>query len=367
MGTDNPNQATSFNGNVLTDDQNDQVLILKNGIASGLFGLNSTGQAVLQTTSGTVDVRYATDRQMTFNSLRDTFQIMQSGSIEIPSVTIDTATGGTVTTSGTISYDPTFGKPIIIATVDQSSRSSVSYTVNSNGDAADDNSIGTLPWVISGSTVLTNLDSVYATTTFGIVEVVKDTSVRLIKADGSYTTANKSSNSTVQSTITGVTYGSSSDLWGEAWSGTDIADPNFGVAISFTGQTSSSVTEYLTIKNLLLSIPTGATVSGIEVVAYSVQTLAVVSVDMIRITVHYTEDLSPTSIPLHWEGVELGAPDISTAYVTHFYEASRVIRLNDDATFTLEAKVTFASASPSSIETVGPWIIRYYVLRETAV
>lgn len=58
----------------------------------------------------------------------------------------------------------------------------------------------------------------------------KDSIVSLLKADGSIGTGNKADTSTFWSgSKVTVTYGSSSDLWGDTWTAEDINDADFGV------------------------------------------------------------------------------------------------------------------------------------------
>ena len=62
---------------------------------------------------------------------------------------------------------------------------------------------------------------------------VKDSSVKIVKADGSIGATNKAD--TVNkwpTTDTYKSYGSAIDLWGESWTSTDINDVDFGVVLS---------------------------------------------------------------------------------------------------------------------------------------
>lgn len=58
--------------------------------------------------------------------------------------------------------------------------------------------------------------------------------VYIVKADGTIGTINKANTSTFigLSDEPGITYGSSSDLWGESWTYSDINDPDFGIVIT---------------------------------------------------------------------------------------------------------------------------------------
>jgi len=65
--------------------------------------------------------------------------------------------------------------------------------------------------------------------------VAIESAIRIVKADGSISTTNKSIGVTVPSSDTYVVYGGASDVWGESWSSTNINDADFGVVVSYTG------------------------------------------------------------------------------------------------------------------------------------
>lgn len=152
------------------------------------------------------------------------------------------------------------------------------------GTGADDNAVGTVAWTNPGN--ITADDASYAVATyaspgtayshylkgtnFGFsiptgatingIEVtinknsslsVYDEKVRIIKADGSIGTTDKSSASIWPTSLTSSVYGGSSDLWGETWTAADINDADFGVALQAklvsTGVT-QAVVDYFTIK-----------------------------------------------------------------------------------------------------------------------
>jgi hypothetical protein len=164
---------------------------------------------------------------------------------------------------------------------------------NSPGTMADDSSIGSVAWSnpnnakISDNTYTTADDDLDSTshylkaTNFGfsvpvnatidgiVVEVEKnsnsdafhtilDIKARIVKSDGTIGTTDRS-NVGIEwpTTDTYITYGSSSDLWGETWTYSDINNSNFGFALQITGDASSGTAQ--------------------------------ARVDHIRITVYYTE------------------------------------------------------------------------------
>lgn len=148
---------------------------------------------------------------------------------------------------------------------------------NNGVSAANDTSVGTLGWVnpanaansnnqyanrtLSG-TAVTNYVKVsnfgfaipQGATILGInVEIekfrsggsqgdVRDSQVKIIRADGTIGATNKAQTSTNWSTSeTFVSYGGASDLWGETnWSPSAINDTDFGVAIAVTGSSGST-------------------------------------------------------------------------------------------------------------------------------
>lgn len=144
------------------------------------------------------------------------------------------------------------------------------------GTGADDSSIGTITWNNPGNIVSENgvtasagpgLGSTYVShylkgTNFGfsipagatingiMVEIKRagdngagqdlDNSVKIIKA-GTISGTDKASATLwpINSAYAYATYGSSSDLWGLAWTSTDINASNFGVALSSKSDGSS--------------------------------------------------------------------------------------------------------------------------------
>jgi len=82
-----------------------------------------------------------------------------------------------------------------------------------------------------------------------------ENAIKIVKSDGTIGTTNKSTGATFPTTDTYISYGSSSDLWGEMWDNTKINDVDFGVVLSVN----------------------------------SVSSYSNAAVDHIRITVYYTE------------------------------------------------------------------------------
>jgi hypothetical protein len=95
---------------------------------------------------------------------------------------------------------------------------------------------------------------------------LKDNSIKIVKANGTFGTENKADTATNwPTTDTYASYGGSSDLWSETWTPADINDVDFGVALSVV----QAGDDY------------GVTAS----------------VDHIRITVYYTEAVADNGSP----------------------------------------------------------------------
>lgn len=74
-----------------------------------------------------------------------------------------------------------------------------------------------------------------------------ESAVRIVKADGSIGSTNKSTSAVVPSSDAYVTYGGASDLWGESWSSSDINDADFGVVVSFQGTDGITLVDHIRI------------------------------------------------------------------------------------------------------------------------
>lgn len=147
---------------------------------------------------------------------------------------------------------------------------------NIAGTGADDSAIGTLTWTNPGN--ITSHNATYATNTssagnathylkgtnFGFsipagatidgitVEIFafksgsgggsySDSTIKIVKADGTIGSTNKATSTQLGATPGAyITYGGSSDLWGETWTASDINDADFGVVGSWTSATNTS-------------------------------------------------------------------------------------------------------------------------------
>ncbi len=106
-----------------------------------------------------------------------------------------------------------------------------------------------------------------------------DNSIKIIKSDNSFGSTDKATTNYWLAADTYVSSGSSSDLWGETWTPSDINSTNFGVAVS--------------AKKVSGGSPYG------------------VNVDHIRITVYYTDPPPAMRFEgVKMEGIKINAPDL---------------------------------------------------------
>ena len=77
---------------------------------------------------------------------------------------------------------------------------------------------------------------------------VKDTNVKIVKADGTIGTTNKADTSIFwPTTDTYKSYGGSSDLWGETWTYANINDADFGVVLNVEGTSGVARVDHIRI------------------------------------------------------------------------------------------------------------------------
>lgn len=159
----------------------------------------------------------------------------------------------------------------------------------SPGTMADSATVGTVAWTNPDNAKVS--DGVYAVFQTA-VNSPYEKYAQIVKSNGAIGSQNKSSNVVLGTDI--VTYkpfGSSSDLWGETWSVSDINSSNFGFVYGVSNGVTTPYSHYLKATNFGFSIPTGSTINGIIVEMqlrryYGGGSYAYV--DHIRITVDYT-------------------------------------------------------------------------------
>jgi len=167
-------------------------------------------------------------------------------------------------------------------------------TATSPSTIVDDATVGTVAWTNPDNAKVS--DDVWATASIFEGEDILDSSVKIVKADGTIGTTNKASGTSWSATEAYFSYGSSSDLWGETWTAENINDVDFGIVLSVIDQ--GVISHYLKATNFGFSIPTGATINGILAEIERKKIIggnATASVDHIRITVYYTEGVSSIS------------------------------------------------------------------------
>ena len=77
--------------------------------------------------------------------------------------------------------------------------------------------------------IIVEIERAYGTTTTG---KIRDSEIKIVKADGSISTTNLSTATELPSSDTYKDYGGPTNLWGETWSAENINHANFGVAIA---------------------------------------------------------------------------------------------------------------------------------------
>ena len=133
----------------------------------------------------------------------------------------------------------------------------------------DDPSVGSVAWDSPDSAKTS--DDAY-TTNIGagsVSDTLRDYRVSIIKSNGTIGNTNRAKTSTSwPSSDTYVTYGSSSDLWGETdWSYSKINDVDFGIVVSVYSYFNDDeyFSHYLKATNFEFDIPINATINGVSV------------------------------------------------------------------------------------------------------
>jgi hypothetical protein len=159
---------------------------------------------------------------------------------------------------------------------------------NSGGTFVNDNSIGTTAWTNPGNAMAS--DNVYAweegsnAMTFFPVKIVKG---------GSIVGSGLGGGTGVPLTDTYVTFGNTTELWGQTWTASNINASDFGVVVAMD-HVDGNDSQYLKATNFGFSIPTDATIDGIKVEVEADRNgpntdFNGAEIDHIRITVYYTE------------------------------------------------------------------------------
>ncbi len=155
---------------------------------------------------------------------------------------------------------------------------------------------GTLIWSdVNNAKISDNSYTTVSNTDGGASATVRQNRISIVKSDGVVGDTNNASVDTeLPATDTYVSFGSSSDLWGEIWSAEDINDSNFGIILHIRLGTFIAFQTSLGLRasNFGFSIPAGATIDGIVAEVEMKRGLVGVTstgyVDHIRITIFYT-------------------------------------------------------------------------------
>jgi hypothetical protein len=132
---------------------------------------------------------------------------------------------------------------------------------SSPGTLAQDTTVGSANWGTSSNAG--SSDNTYANVQF-CSPTVKENSVKLIKG-GTISGDDKSTNATLPTSDTYVSYGGASDMWGLSLVPSDINASNFGVGFSAKDSPLIVTSYYLKATNFGFSIPSDATITGVKV------------------------------------------------------------------------------------------------------
>ena len=151
----------------------------------------------------------------------------------------------------------------------------------------DDATVGTVAWSNPDNAKVSDDTRAFSALLYEGSNVIEN-SIKIVKT-GTILGDEKSTSAAVSFTESYISYGGSSDLWGETWTAEDINDVDFGVVGSW--KDTSVISHYLKATNFGFSIPVGATVNGILVEIEQRKVVgsgSTINVDHIRITVYYT-------------------------------------------------------------------------------
>ncbi len=154
------------------------------------------------------------------------------------------------------------------------------------GTGADNGSVGTLKWTAPGN--ITANDGASATATFAPVGgPVADVAITLWNSGAIGTPKTGTWNGAAFNLDT---FGGATDVWGATLTAAIVNGTNFGVAIEATA--AGTNTHYLLGTNFGFTIPTGATINGVQFDVYRRWAIggggSIASVDYYQITITYT-------------------------------------------------------------------------------
>jgi|694.fasta_scaffold00302_31 hypothetical protein len=131
---------------------------------------------------------------------------------------------------------------------------------NYSSTVTNDASAGSVAWT-NPTNAQGNQTAVYAAADMTNSGSVENT-IKLIKG-GTISGNNKSTGATIPSTLTTVSYGGTTDLWGLSFTVTDVNASNFGVVFLVENPVAGTVSNYLNAQNFGFSVPSSSTINGI--------------------------------------------------------------------------------------------------------
>lgn len=199
-------------------------------------------------------------------------------------------------------------------------------TLPSSG--TNDSTVGTTDWSTISAIWSSNTNDKAESHSIeqpGSGEYFKDYSVKLVKG-GTITGDNKASSTKYPRLSANITRGNSTDMWGVTLTPSDVNSSNFGVVISSRGydsgdNTKGAITKYIKLTGFGFSIPTGASILGIEFTT-SIRTyggydgLAVAWIYNAYLKVYYSDVGSPNLATITLTSTPTTATFINSASVS---------------------------------------------------
>lgn len=163
---------------------------------------------------------------------------------------------------------------------------------NNPGSSTNDTTVGAISWSNTGFNYIQSQDG-FASSALewsGTGDALQY-SIKLY-----YNSAVQGDNKSTGASAAGGSYktwGGASDLWGLALTRSDVNLSDFGAVLAYIDGGGTQISYYLRGQGFGFSIPTGATIDGVKVEAYTSTygnfSWIGVAVDHMRITVYYTE------------------------------------------------------------------------------
>lgn len=166
------------------------------------------------------------------------------------------------------------------------------------GTGTDDSSSGTYTW--SNPSYITANDSNLASATSSAGTACSDAHVYLLVGGTRSGTDLAGTAGSIGASEAVMTYGGTSNLWGNSLTPADVNSSTFGVSFMYALASTGSLSHYLNATNFGFSIPTGATINGVTVYTDCYQYYGPgqtsVYVNYVEITVTYTNGGTVTGV-----------------------------------------------------------------------